>query len=310
MGFNPIKTKGMPRLKIFLSLKRIKAMLYTMIISGIIAAVGCLQDETPEQLNFVKPEKVCELPAELMEVSGLTDVDNQTIACVQDEQGIIYFYDLEKCAVKRKVEFAGPGDFEGLTRVGDHYFSLRSDGLLFEVKMGGDKPIVREIETKIPAGDNEGLAFDAKHNRLLIAPKAKYTDKEFGKTYRAIYAYDLGTGKMLDKPVLEVNMADAEKFLLNKQGVELPKKKKSGEVNFQFDISSITLHPDTDQYYILVTSAKLVVVTDDKGRVIDALPLDSKQFPQPEGITFLDNGQLVITTEGVKGMPVLGVFKL
>lgn len=286
-------------------------MFSTISIIAMLAFTGCLDDTNPTQANFAKPEKVCELPAELLEVSGLTDSKGQTVACVHDEAGTIYFYDLESCTVQRKVEFAGAGDFEGLTRVGDNFYALRSDGMLFEIMMGSvDKPAVREIPTKVPAGDNEGLAYDEKMNRLLIAPKAKYEDNAFGKSTRAVYAYDLKTGKMMDKPVLEVNLEAAQGFLAKKEGVELPRRKKSNEVNFRFDISSITVHPQKDLYYILINSAHLVLVTDRQGNTVNALTLDEKQFPQPEGITFLDNGQLVISTEGVKGKSAMGLFKL
>lgn len=295
----------------FASSQNLTTMLSTISIIAMLAFTGCLDDTKPTQANFAKPEKVCELPAELLEVSGLTDVKGRTVACVHDESGTIYFYDLESCAIQRKVEFAGVGDFEGLTRVGDNFYALRSDGMLFEILMGsGDKPKVREIATKVPAGDNEGLAYDEKMNRLLIAPKAKYEDNAFGKSTRAVYAYDLKTGKMMDKPVLEIKMESAQAFLAKKEGVELPTKKKSGEVNFRFDISSITVHPQKDLYYILINSAHLVLVTDRQGNTVDALPLDEKQFPQPEGITFLDNGQLVISTEGVKGKSVMGLFNM
>jgi len=286
-------------------------MISTISIVAMLAVTGCMVESKPTQVNFAPPEKVCELPAELQEVSGLTDNKGETVACVHDESGTIYFYDLGGCSVQRKVEFSGPGDFEGLTRVGDDFYALRSDGMLFEIRMGsGGKPTVREIPTKVPAGDNEGLAYDERMNCLLIAPKAKYEDTAFGKSFRAVYAYDLKTGKMVDKPVLEVNMEAAQVFLSKKEGVELPRKKKSNQVNFQFDISSITVHPQKDLYYILINSAHLVLVTDRQGNTIDALPLDEKQFPQPEGITFLDNGKLVISTEGVKGNSVMGLFNL
>lgn len=295
----------------FASTQKHFTMLSTISIIAMLAFTGCLDETQPTQANFAKPEKVCELPAELLEVSGLTDMKGQTVACVHDESGTIYIYDLQTCAVKQRIEFAGVGDFEGLTRVGDNFYALRSDGMLFEIIMdNGGKPKVREIATKVPAGDNEGLAYDEKMNRLLIAPKAKYEDNAFGKSTRAVYAYDLKTGKMMDKPVLEVKMESATDFLAKKEGVELPHNKKSNKVNFRFDISSITVHPQKDLYYILINSAHLVLVTDRQGNTVDALPLDEKLFPQPEGITFLDNGQMVISTEGVKGKSVMGVFNM
>jgi hypothetical protein len=75
----------------------------------------------PNQTNFKQPSKVCELPAELIEISGLTDVDGKTVACVQDELGDVFIYDLENCTIIEQITFEGPGDFEGLTKGGRRY---------------------------------------------------------------------------------------------------------------------------------------------------------------------------------------------
>ena len=40
------------------------------------------------------PSKRFTLPAELTEVSALTDIDANTVACLQDEEGAIYLVDL------------------------------------------------------------------------------------------------------------------------------------------------------------------------------------------------------------------------
>ncbi|MCC6655844.1 MAG: hypothetical protein IT231_11855, partial [Flavobacteriales bacterium] len=74
------------------------------------------------------------LPDDLVEISALTDVDSSTVACVQDERGAIYFISLRDGRKIREVPFSGPGDMEGLTRVGGDYFALRSDGLVFRLR--------------------------------------------------------------------------------------------------------------------------------------------------------------------------------
>ena len=44
--------------------------------------------------DLKSPSKVLILPEILREVSGLTDIDATTIACVQDEKGIIFIGEL------------------------------------------------------------------------------------------------------------------------------------------------------------------------------------------------------------------------
>lgn len=266
----------------------------------------------PNQANFKTPAKVCELPPELLEVSGLTDVDGSTVACVHDESGELYLYDLENCSVKEKITFEGPGDFEGLTRVGDNqYYALRSDGAIFKIVLNGKgKPAVDKIETKIPAADNEGLGYDERNNRLLLSPKSKYADKDLGKNYRPIYAYDLGKGSMKSEPAFQVSVEEAKKVVQSNAGIQLKNSKKSGGVNFKFDIASIAAHPQKDLYYLLSSSEQFILVVDGNGKPLEALPLDSRVFENPEGITFLDENTMVVSSEGNNGPPTIGVFNL
>ena len=39
-----------------------------------------------------KPSAIAVLPDTLHEVSGLTDIDDHTVACIQDENGVLFFY--------------------------------------------------------------------------------------------------------------------------------------------------------------------------------------------------------------------------
>ena len=46
----------------------------------------------PYQLG--KPDKSWELPDKLIEISGLSFIDEYTLACIQDEKGNIYIFNL------------------------------------------------------------------------------------------------------------------------------------------------------------------------------------------------------------------------
>ena len=49
-----------------------------------------------QEYNLSSPTKTYTLPATLNEISGITILNNNEIACVQDELGIIYIYDLKE----------------------------------------------------------------------------------------------------------------------------------------------------------------------------------------------------------------------
>lgn len=289
----------------------LKAMLIHSLLYIALMQLSSCSAELPGQENFNPPAKVCELPFELTEISGLTNVDAQTVACVQDELGDVFFYDIEDCKVTNRITFENPGDFEGLTLAGNDMFALRSDGFLFKMQIRNEgKPEVTKIDTKIPAGDNEGLCFDEQNNRLLLTPKQKYADKDFGKNYRAVYAYDLASDKMIEEPVMQISVEEVLNFLQQESDIDLPSKKKSGKAKFKFHISSIAAHPQNGLYYLLISSERMVLVVDGNGQPTEVILLDEKVLPKPEGITFLSPDKLAISSEGQGAIPAIALFDL
>src|SRR5690606_33254397 len=116
-------------------------------------------------------------------------------ACVQDELGTIYIYNTSSEKIEKEIPFSGAGDFEGLTIVGETAYVLRADGNLFQVKnYTAAKPVVIEYNLALTAKqDPEGLTYDSKNNRLLIAIKGSEPDSE---DYKGIYSFNLKTNTM------------------------------------------------------------------------------------------------------------------
>ena len=90
------------------------------------------QASLAEAYQFDRPDAVIELDKELREISGLTIFDDQHLGAIQDEKGIMYKIDLDTGEIVGRERFADDGDFEGIERVGDIFYVLRSDGDLFE----------------------------------------------------------------------------------------------------------------------------------------------------------------------------------
>ncbi|MEI9955485.1 MAG: SdiA-regulated domain-containing protein [Ferruginibacter sp.] len=54
----------------------------------------------------------------------------------------------------------------------------------------------------------------------------------------------------------------------------------------------------TNEWYILSSVNKLLVITDNNWKVQKTYPLDASLFNQPEGIAFDKQGNLYISNEG------------
>ncbi|MCB9267151.1 MAG: hypothetical protein H6558_19170 [Lewinellaceae bacterium] len=144
----------------------------------------------------------------------------------------------------------------------------------------------------------------------LLAPKQKYADKAFEKKYRAVYAYDLAAGSMIEGPVIQISVEEVANFLQQETPVELPSKKKSGKVKFRFHISSIAVHPRKELYYLLISSERIVLAVDGNGSPLEAMLLDENVLPKPEGIAFLSDNVIAVSSEGDGGTPAIALFDI
>lgn len=254
------------------------------------------------------PYKVLTLPDTLREVSGITALGKGRVAFVQDENGIIFIYDLISAKLEGQYAFAEDGDYEGIARVGDTLYVLRSDGVLFK-SVKGEKAI--SISTYIPAPNNEGLCYDEAGQRLLIACKAKSGKGHAYKDKREIYAFDLKTGTPSKEAVFEFDVPAIRQFV-KAQHISLPIKEKKngthGEV-FRFTPSAIAVHPLSHKLYLISSTDHLLFVFDANGNPEQVAKLDPQLFNKPEGIIFLENGDLLITNEGQHKKPSLLWFK-
>jgi uncharacterized protein YjiK len=262
--------------------------------------------------NLRSPNARLILPDTLHEISGLTDVDKNELACIQDENGIVFIYDIISNEIKMQIKFSADGDYEGIARVNNLLYVLRSDGVLFQIKnFMSAKKRVRSFQTGIPASNNEGLCYDAQKHRLLIAVKGKSGKGPDFKNRRDIYSFDLKTMKLDLNPAFTFNVEDVTAFALAK-GIKLPvKTKKKGEITtpvLKFTTSAIAIHPKSKELYLLSSTDRLLMVFDTHGNAKYIEKLNSADFNKPEGIIFLDNGDMLISNEGQYQRPTLYRF--
>lgn len=247
------------------------------------------------------------LPDTLHEVSGITAIDHNTLACVQDENGILFIYDIAKNSVKQQIPFHVNGDYEGIARVDNDMYVLRSDGMLFQLKnYSSPTAHVESFVTGVPADNNEGLCYDADNNRLLIGCKSKIgKGKEF-KDKRVVYAFDLKTKRLGDTALYEFDVNTMKEFAkANHILFPTREKKDKEEPIIKFRTSAIAIHPITKQLYVLSASDHSLFVFNKDGSLAQMTLLDSYTFNKSEGIAFLDNGDMLITNEGQDKKPTL-----
>jgi hypothetical protein len=267
--------------------------------------LGCnnnVNNEPATGYNLNKPDATLILPDILHEISGLTIIDSTSVACIQDENGIVFIYDILKNEIKGQFNFNIEGDYEGIASVDRALYILRSDGELFEVSDFESKEFNLDFfDTGIPAKDNEGLCYDKDNNRLLIACKGKAGKVDENKDKRSIYAFDLATKTLSGKPAYDFDVDLLLKFALDNKVKLKTKKNKNDSVPepvLKFRTSEICIHPVSKKIFLISADDHLIFIFSPNGKIEHIEHLNHKMFIQAEGLTFLENGDMFISNEG------------
>ena len=263
------------------------------------------------------PDHRYTMPGSLEEISGISWTGKGTLACIQDENGIVFCYDLEKDKVVSEVKFGKDGDYEDISVVKNTAYILKSNGHIFRVKnfKKGEIKVKRYKTLLSSKNDAEGMVYDSAENRLLIACKGSPSiEKENPhKGYRAVYAFDLETKQLLEEPVYLIDLRKIDSYKDHSNFTQFSSKLSKilgiTDPYGNFRPSGIAIHPLTDEIYMISSVGKLLTVLDRDGYILGVHALDPNLFRQPEGICFSPKGDLYISNEGRGGKGYVLKFK-
>ena len=263
--------------------------------------------------NLEKPNQVCNLPKELLEISALGyDSENQKLITVNDEKANFYLLNMENCEVATKHDFGKKGDYEGIESVDQTIYVINSAGDIFAINPNTlDKS--QKYKTPLSAtNDVEGLGYDESKNELILACKGapNLGKKSKLKKAKAFYSFNLGTKELDKKPKFVIKDKDLINFFkeMPKKSISKKAKKKLENRLESFSPSGIAKHPIDGYYYILSSVGRLLIVSNDEGDIQAIHFLKPKMFAQPEGICFSPDGTLYISNEGRSLVAKIMVF--
>ena len=246
------------------------------------------------QNNFT----VIKLTYQLNEISGIAFSEKGNLFAHNDEIGIVYQIDANSGKIIKSFQLGKwelEADFEDITIANNKFYLITSNGKLYEFIEGNDNDKVdfNEINLSFPSkSEIEGLCYDITTNALLIACK-----NYFGKIYknqRPIYTFNLSTNKLNTNPRFLISLIE----LNNKFGIK------------DFFPSAIAREPKTGNFFILSSKGNPAIIEiDSVGTIVDANTLSKNAHPQPEGLAFNKNGDLIISDEAKGNYATLTIYK-
>ncbi len=250
---------------------------------------GCTQPNiinSPTGYNLAAPD-VLKMPAPLNEISGIAFKDGSadTLFAEQDEDGRLFYFSPANIT-EQNTKFGKKGDYEDIAILKGNVIILRSDGTLFIMPLNNihaeKVENVQEFQGILPVEEYEAMYADETSALLYILCKSCSTDKATKSITGHILKYDAGSA-----PVMQSN------FEINTK--EIADMAKENKVSFR--PSALAKNKLSNDWYILSSVNKLLVITDAQWKVKQVFELDPALFNQPEGIAFDKAHNLYISNE-------------
>jgi uncharacterized protein YjiK len=273
--------------------------LRTVLVCAITLSIGCKQQSyiSPGGYDFSKPQKE-NLGKVLNEISGICfDADDNALLAISDSKEKVFQINLNKQKLKDYTNNVVPGksDIEDIVMVDSNLYLLSSKGIIYEVQ-GRKKDTVGIKAYSFPSNDQndfETLYYDPSAGGLIMVCKHCPSDK--GKEMRTAYRFDLSKKQFDSTAFFTFSTAEVKNLVKDNDA--------------KFDPSAAAIHPVNKRLYILSSAGGLLVIADNRGKIIEAYKLNPDQFPQAEGIAFAPNGDMFISNEGKYGASTLQEFK-
>ncbi|MES2277659.1 MAG: SdiA-regulated domain-containing protein [Bacteroidota bacterium] len=261
----------------------------------ILLVISCIDKRTfssPPGYDLNHPVKY-NMPEKLTEISGIAFHHGNAdwLYAEEDEKGRVYYFKPGSADVKH-TEFGKADDYEDIAIMGDQVIMLRSDGVFFVFPLGqvqsGNISNVQKWDNVLPSGEYEGLYADEKSSTLYALCK-HCSDDNTAKS-SSVYSFKVSAdGKIKQSGQYSINVKDIEAM--------------TGTKKIAFHPSAFAKNQNTNEWYILSSVNKMLVVTDANWKVKVVYPINPALFRQPEGIAFDNQNNLYISNEGDKVTP-------
>jgi len=239
--------------------------------------------------KLTHPDKTYEMPEILTEISGIAALNESEIFCIQDEIGVVFRYNLQNEEINKMYRFTDVGDFEDITIADDKLNILRSDGTIFSIAYTYFSGISDSRILPLNCMNIEGLFYNKNENKYLIACKDQLMNEK--SSLRHVYSLKENSSEHA-KIDLVIDANEINTFFRNYY------PELDAEV-IQINPSAISVHPISGEIFVLSASNRLLAIY--KNRQLECVyPLAEELFYKPEGLSFTENGDLFISSEGNK----------
>lgn len=235
------------------------------------------------------------MPPELREISGLTLTSDGRLLTHDDEISRVFELDPKRGVIVKSFMVGNglKGDFEGITTVGPDIYLALSNGLLYRFREGenGKRVPYATHDTRLGKEcEFEGVAYD-RANAWLVLPCKNSNGKVYDEEL-VLYRWRIGSRDSSGLTILAIPLSDV-----------------IGSNNWKkFRTSDITIDPVTQNYVLISSLEKGILVMKPDGEIVSSGPLPDVH-QQPEGVAITSDSVLIISDEATGKPAAVTLYK-
>ena len=246
--------------------------------------------------DLIHPSEINVLPMGVSSFSDLTLMDSSHLVGIEPTSGNVVFLDVNNFSISSQLSLGSGFRFEAISRIDSTLILMDSENKVHFLLPPYDRnSFLSSNETK-ENFHSAGICLHESTKRLFLISEVQ--EKEEGQFSSFLYAFNLNKNQLRDEPLFEVNLTDIETFAIN-NNLSLPATSvtNTGDTiqGLDFNPSAIAVHPKTNEIYILSSTDRSLIVYNQFGEIVNFTTLDSSIFSKPTGMTFQENGDLLIS---------------
>ncbi len=246
--------------------------------------------------DLIHPTEVNLLPMGVSSFSDLTSMDSTHLVGIEPNSGDVVFLDLIDYSISSKLSLGGDHKFVAVSKIDSTLILMDSESKVHFLLPPYDVNSFASSNNTKENFNSVGICLHQSTKRLFLISEIQ--EKEEGQFSSFLYTFNLNRNQLKDEPIFEINSTDIETFALN-NNLSLPITfvTNSGDTiqGLDFNPSAIAVHPKTNEIYILSSTDRSLIVYNQFGEIVNYTTLDSSIFPKPTGMTFQENGDLLIS---------------
>jgi hypothetical protein len=250
------------------------------------------------------------LPFGVNHIAGLTSLTGNQLCFYQEKNGTISIYDLKGDSLINQITIGDLGTCLSLVQYDSTFYMLTDQAQLHEIHPPIEENPVATIDLMLPQEEILSMCLDKRDNQFLLCSSSR-TPGDKGNILHTVYSLALQAGAEELEPLFTIEAQEIESFV-NAQNQSSKNHMLYGKVDslchLNFEPKSIAVHPKSNEIYILSPNDRAITVCNKAGEVINFIALNDKKCSNPGKLTFLQNGDLIITNEGPTALPSLVRF--